>query len=362
MNQEQNELEIKDVALSADGAAAVNQNNNLEEEIEETYKEMSPMRLVLRRFFRSRLSMVGIIMIAALFIFSYLGPVVYREWGEDEIDFKEEGIVHETIVTYDGFDENGNPVRFVEVVTTVSTLNSYAEPSWDHFLGTDVSGMDVFARLMYGGRISLLIGFIVVILETIIGVVLGGISGYFGGWIDQIIMRVVDAFNCIPTMPILLIASAVIDSWKVTADQRIYILMVMITLFSWSGTARIVRGQILALREQEYMTATDVMGLSAPRKIFRHLIPNVMPQLIVSMTLGLGSVILYESTLSYLNLGVQPPKVAWGTMIAAVKDPMTMAYHGNVWIPAGILIVIAILGFNFIGDGLRDAMDPKARK
>ena len=215
---------------------------------------------------------------------------------------------------------------------------------------------------MYGGRISLTIGFIVVILETLIGVLLGGLAGYFGGWVDSVIMRIVDIFNCIPTLPILLIASAMIDSWGVEPNQRIYLLMVIITVFSWSGVARLVRGQILSLREQEYITATEVMGLPTWRKIFVHLIPNVMPQLIVSMTLGLGSVILYESTLSYLGLGVQVPKAAWGTMIATSNDPAILSYHVNMWLPAGLMIVIAVLGFNFIGDGLRDAMDPKAKK
>ena len=238
----------------------------------------------------------------------------------------------------------------------------YAPLTKDHLLGTDDQGMDVFVRLMYGGRISLFIGFIVVILETLIGVILGGIAGYFGGWVDQVIMRIVDIFNCIPTLPILLIASAVIESWNVPSDTRIYLLMAIITLFSWSGVARLVRGQILSLREQEYITATKVMGLPTWRKIFLHLIPNVMPQLIVSMTLGLGSVILYESTLSYLGLGVQLPKAAWGTMIAKSNIPEVMQYHPNVWLPAGILIVIAVLGFNFVGDGLRDAMDPKSKK
>lgn len=243
-----------------------------------------------------------------------------------------------------------------------SPYNEYASPSKDHLLGTDDKGMDVFVRLMYGGRISLLIGFIVVILETLIGIILGGIAGYFGGWVDQVIMRIVDIFNCIPTLPILLIASAVIDSWQLEADQRIYVLMVIITIFSWSGIARLVRGQILSLREQEYITATEVMGLPTWRKIFKHLIPNVMPQLIVSMTLGLGSVIMYESTLSYLGLGVQFPKAAWGSMISLVNNAGVLEYHPNVWLPAGVMILIAVLGFNFVGDGLRDAMDPKARK
>ena len=326
----------------------------------ETFKEMSPARLILRRFFRSKLSLVGIIMIVGLFAFSFLGPVVYSKWGEEQVDRKE--VVQQIPSTYTYTDENGETITVTQILEHTATINSYDSPSKDHLLGTDDNGFDVFVRLMYGGRISLTIGFIVVILETIIGIILGALAGYFGGWVDQIIMRIVDIFNCIPTLPILLIASALIDSWGLTADQRIYVLMVIITIFSWSGVARLVRGQILSLREQEFIVATEVMGLPVCRRIFKHLIPNVMPQLIVSMTLGLGSVILYESTLSYLGLGVQLPKAAWGTMIATANDPQVLSYHTNMWLPAGILIVLAVLGFNFVGDGLRDAMDPKSKK
>lgn len=328
--------------------------------IEYVYKEMSPLRMVGRRFFRSKLSIVGLVMIAFLILFSFLGPVIYDKWGEVTVD--RTAVIQEIERTYEYVNDKGETVVVTEVLLHESTANYYADPSKDHLLGTDNQGMDVFVRLMYGGRISLTIGFIVVILETLIGIILGGISGYFGGWVDQIIMRLVDIFNCIPTLPILLIASAMIESWEVSADARIYLLMAIITLFGWSGVARLVRGQILSLREQEYIVATEVMGIPTWRKIFVHLIPNVMPQLIVSMTLGLGSVILYESTLSYLGLGVQIPYAAWGTMIAGANDPQVLSYHMNMWLPAGIMIVIAVLGFNFIGDGLRDAMDPKAKK
>ena len=327
---------------------------------EATYKEMSPIKLILRRFFRSRLSIVGLIMIVFLFLFSFLGPVVYSKWGETEVDRTQIVTIHEeeytTII-------DGEEVT-VTLQTETVTDNLKAPISKDHLLGTDEKGMDIFTRLMYGGRISLTIGFIVVILETLLGVLLGGIAGYFGGKVDQLIMRIVDVFNCIPMLPILLIASAVLDSFSNIIDpaNRIYFLMVIITVFGWSGCARMVRGQILALREQEYIVATEVMGLPTWRRIFKHLIPNVMPQLIVNMTLGLGSIILYESTLSYLGLGVQVPYAAWGTMISSSKDPTILSNYMNMWLPAGILIVIAVLGFNFVGDGLRDAMDPKAKK
>lgn len=355
--------EMKELIVSEDTALTTQKESeelktSVEEEV--TYKEISPIRMVLRRFFRSKLSIVGIVMLVFLFAFSFLGPVIYNRWGEDEID--ESTTLNTYIYTYTPKENSSIDTEVIEELQQESLTNTFAPPGADHLLGTDDKGMDVFVRLMYGGRISLTIGFIVVIFETIIGIVLGGIAGYYGGWVDQVIMRIVDIFNCIPPLPILLIASAVIDSWQLTADQRIYILMVMITLFSWSGIARLVRGQILSLREQEYITATEVMGFSTARKIFKHLIPNVMPQLIVAMTLGLGSVILYESTLSYLGLGVQLPKAAWGTMISTANDPQVLNYHLNMWLPAGIMIVIAVLGFNFVGDGLRDAMDPKSRK
>lgn len=333
-----------------------------EETVEETYKEMSPLKLILRRFFRSKLSIVGLLMIAFLFLFSFLGPVIYNKWEETEVDRTPSLEIYEEEITY--INEYGEEVTITQVLEIENPINSKDEPSKEHLLGTDEKGMDVFTRLMYGGRISLTIGFIVVILETLIGILLGGIAGYFGGKVDQVIMRIVDVFNCIPMLPILLIASAVLDSLSHLFDpsNRIYFLMIIITVFGWSGCARMVRGQILSLREQEYIVATEVMGLPTWRKIFKHLIPNVMPQLIVNMTLGLGSIILYESTLSYLGLGVQIPYAAWGTMIASSKDPTILSNYMNLWLPAGFLIVIAVLGFNFVGDGLRDAMDPKSKK
>ena len=366
-NVEQTQTE-ESVHDATEQTASQNEENTQNEEkdgkndnaVEYVYKEMSPLRMVGRRFFRSKLSIVGLVMIVFLILFSFLGPVVYDKWGEETVD--RSPVVTTIRNVYEKTNEDGETIKIREVVQHESGINSYADPSKDHLLGTDDKGMDVFVRLMYGGRISLTIGFIVVILETLIGIVLGGLAGYFGGWVDQVIMRIVDIFTCVPTLPILLIASAMIDSWQVSPDTRIYLLMAIITIFSWSGVARLVRGQILSLREQEYITATEVMGLPTWRKIFVHLIPNVMPQLIVSMTLGLGSVILYESTLSFLNLGVQLPKAAWGTMIATSNDPQVLSYHMNMWLPAGVMIVIAVLGFNFVGDGLRDAMDPKAKK
>ena len=330
------------------------------------YKEMSPLRMVVRRFFRSRLSLVGVIMLLSLFALSFLGPPVLHafgyEWSETQTDYSPT-IKRATVeIATKTTDLEGNEYSVIQFVEKEVDINSYAPLSSSHFLGTDEKGMDVFIRLLYGGRISLTLGFVVVILETIIGIIMGGIAGYFGGKADQIIMRIVDMLNCIPTLPIMLIASVVIESWQVESSMRIYYLMLIMTIFGWSGIARMVRGQILYLREQEYIVACEVMGTPTWRRILKHLVPNIMPQLIVSMTLGLGSIILYESTLSYLGLGIPIPYAAWGTMISASTDPVTMQYYPNLWIPAGILIVMAVLAFNFVGDGLRDAMDPKSKR
>ena len=240
--------------------------------------------------------------------------------------------------------------------------NSYSAPSSRHILGTDKEGYDIFVRLMYGGRISLIVSFLAVFLITILGVVLGGLAGYFGGWVDNLIMRISDILMCLPGVPILLIIHTLLEATNVPKEYRIYLMMIYLTFISWTGTARLVRGQILSLREQEFMVAAEAMGYSTGRKIFKHLVPNVMPQLIVQMTLSLGSMILYESTLSYLNLGVPAPYAAWGTMINVINDTDVLQNYPFIWVPAGICIVIAVLGFNFVGDGLRDALDPKARR
>ena len=354
------EIKNQEVDLKDSNMDQPQEQNNT---IEENYKQMSPMKLIFRRFFRSKLSIVGLVILVFLFLFAFLGPVIYNKWGETEVDRTQVAQIYTEEKKV--INEYGEEIIIIQEIE-IFTDNLKASPSKDHLLGTDEKGMDIFVRLMYGGRISLTIGFIVVILETIIGVILGGISGYFGGKVDQIIMRIVDVFNCIPMLPVLLIASAVLDAFSIAEiidnSDRIYFLMLIITVFGWSGCARMVRGQILSLREQEFIVATEVMGIPTWRRIFAHLIPNVMPQLIVNMTLGLGSIILYESTLSYLGLGVQIPYAAWGTMISSSKNPEILSNYMNMWLPAGILIVLAVLGFNFVGDGLRDAMDPKSKK
>ena len=240
--------------------------------------------------------------------------------------------------------------------------DTYAKPSKTHILGTDGHGMDMLTRLMFGGRISLMVGFVTVILEVLIGVIMGGVAGYFGGWVDTLIMRLVDIFYCIPSLPLYIILGAIMDFWKIDPQLRIFVLCAMLGLLGWASVARMVRGQILSLREQEFMTAAEALGISTHRRIFVHLIPNVVPQLIVIATMGLGDTILTEATLSFLGLGVKFPYASWGNIINAVNDSYVMTNFWFVWIPAGMLILLTVLGFNFIGDGLRDAFDPKMKR
>ncbi len=263
-------------------------------------------------------------------------------------------------VTYD--INRINNVYTVKTETNTHLISMHEQPSSQHWLGTDKHGMDVLTRLMYGGRISLMIGFIVVMLETALGVIMGGLAGYFGKWVDMIIMRIVDVFFCIPFLPILIILGSVMDKLDVDPQLRIYYMMLILGIMSWPSIARMVRGQILSLREQEFMLAAEATGLSISRRIFKHLIPNVIPQLIVLATLGLGGVILYESTLSFLGLGVKFPFASWGNIISGVSTAYEMTNFWFVWIPAGLLILLTVLGFNFVGDGLRDAFDPKMKR
>lgn len=257
---------------------------------------------------------------------------------------------------------SGNLGYTVQTQMLTQLIDMYASPSLAHPLGTDSNGMDVMTRLMYGGRISLMVGFVVILIEMIIGIIIGGISGYFGGWVDTLLMRFLDLFNCIPFWPMVIIAGAIMDTMEVDPYVRVFLLMIILGVLNWPGIARVVRGQILALREQDFMVAAEATGIRIRKRIFRHLVPNVMPLLIVQATMGLGSIIITEATLSYLGLGIKYPLASWGSIINAATNLYVMTNYWFIWIPAGFLILLTVLGFNFVGDGLRDAFDPKMKR
>jgi len=229
-------------------------------------------------------------------------------------------------------------------------LHRLEPPSTKHPLGTDDLGRDLLSRVIYGTRISLLVGFVAIGIAIIIGSILGLLSGYFGGWLDAVIMRFVDIMLCFPTFFLILMVIAFLE-------PNIWTVMVVIGLTGWPGLTRLVRGECLSIREREFVQAAKVLGLSNIRVMFVHLLPNVMAPILVTATLGIGGAILTESALSFLGLGVQPPTPSWGNILTAGKDYITVAWWLSLY--PGLAILITVLAYNLLGEGLRDVFDPR---
>lgn len=223
-------------------------------------------------------------------------------------------------------------------------------PSSDHWLGTDDLGRDVFTRIMFGTRISLAVGILAVSASVLIGTLIGLIAGYFGRAIDAALMRLVDILLCFPTIFLILMVIAFLE-------PNILNVMAVIGLTSWMGLSRMVRGEVLSLRERDFIWAAKGLNLSTPRILFIHILPNVVSPVLVAATLGVGGAILTESALSFLGLGVQPPSPSWGNMLAAGKDYIHIAWWLTVF--PGVAILITVLAFNLLGEGLRDVLDPR---
>lgn len=308
--------------------------------------------------------------------YAIISDYAVRPVGNDALPLHFIKVVQEAVLadnaSIEYVDENGVETDYVVEVKgseykirseQITQLNDdFAAPGREHLLGTDGHGMDVLTRLMYGGRISLMIGFVAIAIEILIGIVVGGVAGYFGKWVDTLLMRIVDIVICIPAMPLYIIVGSIMDYYQIDPRIRIYLLCAILGLVNWPPIARMVRGQILSFREQEFMTATEATGIRISRRIFKHLIPNVIPNLIVIATMGLGEIIIMEATLSFLGIGVKFPFASWGNIINSVNDVYVMTNYWFVWIPAGLLILFTVLGFNFVGDGLRDAFDPKMKR
>lgn len=285
----------------------------------------TPWKISLRRLRRNKLAMVGLIFLAAMILFCVIGPL-FSPYSD---------------------------------VTKVDMAHTKQAPTFTHWLGTDINGRDILTRLMLGGRISLLIGIATTILEIFIGTFLGCVSGYYGGKVDNIIMRIVDVFLSVPAMPVLIMISAIFSDLRVSTGSRIYYLMLILAAMGWAYTCRFFRGQVLTIREMDYMTATEAMGLHDMRKIFRHIIPNVFPLVIVMATLSIGDTILMESAMSFLGVGVLPPYASWGNMVEEGSNMIDFMLHPWMWMPAGFCILSTVLSINLFGDGLRDALDPR---
>jgi peptide/nickel transport system permease protein len=294
-------------------------------------KILTPGKIVWNRLKKNKLAIAGMFLLIFMILVCIFGPMIIK-----------------AIMGYT--DESFN------------MADAMLAPCSAHWLGTDQLGRDILARLLYAGRISLTVGLVAVLIDIFIGSVLGAIAGFYGGVVDSIIMRIVDIFLCVPFLPILIVLGAMMSDWKVPPQNRIYLVMVIIGILDWPGTCRIVRGQILTLREQEFMQAAEALGLRDRKKMFKHLLPNTFPSIIVTATLGIGGAILTESALSYLGLGVMPPIPSWGNMIQEVNDMYAIQYYSWLWMPPGICILLTVVAINLFGDGLRDALDPKLKK
>ena len=270
-----------------------------------------------RRLSRNRMALAGGAIVVCMFALALLAPLVARDPGAIDI------------------------------------ARRLQSPSWAFPLGTDDLGRDVLARIFSGARISLLVGFVAVGISTLIGILLGALAGYYGRWVDALIMRFVDIMLCFPSFFLILAVIAFLE-------PSIWNIMIIIGLTSWMGVARLVRAEFLSLRERDFVLAARALGARDSRIIFRHILPNSMSPVLVSATLGVAGAILTESALSFLGIGVQPPTPSWGNMLITGKQTLGTAW----WLSAfpGLAILITVLGYNLLGEGIRDALDPRLKE
>ena len=271
-----------------------------------------------RRFRRNRFATAGAMVVLVLFAVSLLAPLI-TPWEPDAID----------------------------------AYNVLLPPSAEHWFGTDELGRDVFTRVVYGARISLKVGFVSVGIAVVIGTLLGLVSGFYGGLVDAVIMRLVDIMLCFPTFFLILAVIAFLE-------PSIWYIMAIIGLTGWMGVARLVRAEVLSLRERDFVLAARALGASDARIIFRHILPNATAPVLVSATLGVAGAILTESALSFLGIGVQPPTPSWGNILTAGKDYIEFAWWLSLF--PGFAILVTVLAYNLLGEGIRDALDPRLNR
>ena len=293
----------------------------------------APWRLLWRRFLQHKLAVVSLVVLVVLSLTSALAPLFERLMGFD--------------------------------VTAVDLLKRLGPPSLHHPLGTDELGRDMFLRLLYGGQVSLLVGILAALVAAVIGTAIGLFAGYFGGKFDALLMRLTDGVIALPLLPLLIVLAAV-DLSKlglppaVVNDPNVslYRIILIIALVGWTTVARLVRGATLSLRERDFVLAAITQGASSFRIMTRHILPNAISPIVVATTLSVGNVILLESVLSFLGLGIQPPTPSWGNMLTNAQETIWTAPMLAFW--PGVMIFVTVIAFNFLGDGLQDALDPRA--
>ena len=291
----------------------------------EEFEVISPWTLAWDRFRKNKLAVIGSVMFLIIIFLVVFGPMI-SPYDRDTLDF----------------------------------TSMKQPPSATHWFGTDELGRDYFTRWMYGGRISLMVGVIVTALSVIIGTIVGGVAGYFGGWVDNLLMRMTEIVAAWPFLALVITISAALQG-RVPSDKKMYLVMMILGLIGWTGLARMIRGQILTLREQEFMEAAKALGISDTAQIFRYLIPNTLAYIIVFAMIRMGAAILSEAGLSFLGLGVTPPVPTWGNMIQYAKSSYNLKNLPWLWVPPGMGIFFAVMSINLLGEGLRDALDPKSK-
>lgn len=301
------------------------------EETLATREPLTPAQLAWRRFRRHKMALFGLVLLVALIVYVVGGAFVFSE----------------------------------EFANFNDTSIKLQPPSAAHPFGTDAIGRDILARTIYGGQISLIIGLAAVGVALIVGTTVGAVSGYYGGWIDSILMRVTEALLCIPQLFLLIVAAKYLggkisnfEMFGRTFSGSVIVIILIIGLDSWMYLARIVRSQVLALKEQEFVTAAHCTGTSNRAIIFYHILPNSVAPIIVNATLGVASAILTEAYISFLGLGVGQPTATWGNMLEGATKYIETAPW--LWFFPGMMILLTVLAINFVGDGLRDALDPRA--
>lgn len=245
---------------------------------------------------------------------------------------------------------------FISPYDPTTVTDSFgAAPSMDHLMGTDQVGRDQLSRLIYSARVSLSVGVGSIVIAVAIGTVLGLVSGYFGGWIDSLIMRITDMFMAFPYIMLILVVASIVGPGLLN-------MIIILGVLGWPGVARLVRGNVLTIKEAEYVKASVVLGYSTPRILFLHILPNTVAPILIYATSGIAGAILDEAALSFLGLGVQPPTPSWGNMLASAQSLTVLTSQPWLWIPPGVMIILSVLSINFVGDALRDALDPKNTK
>jgi peptide/nickel transport system permease protein len=312
-----------------------------------------------REFKKNRLALAGFVIVAALILLAILAPLIAN--NKPYIYITGGNVYFPLFLDHEslrGKDLRSEQYPGFKIFPPVAY--SYSEydldsivvpPSGKHLLGTDEQGRDLFARMIHGSRVSIFIGFIAVALYVTIGIIIGSIAGYYGGWIDIVISRVIEVIMCFPTFFLIL---TILALW----GPSLVSVMVVIGITSWPGIARIVRGEFLKLREMDFVVASRALGARDRWIIFRHILPNSLAPVLVSATFGIASTILIESSLSFLGFGVQPPTPSWGDILSQSRDFMDFAWW-LTFIP-GTTIFITITAYNLVGDGLQDAIDPKS--